>query len=77
MPPKVLKTSEYNCSETLTKLFNDTINNCEFSDELKLAGDPTKSKNCRPMSVLPTVSKIFERITHSQMSIFVQKFLCP
>ena len=42
MPPKVLKTSEYNCSETLTKLFNDTINNCEFSDELKLAGDPTK-----------------------------------
>ena len=29
------------------------------------------------MSVLRTVSKIFERITHSQMSIFVQKFLCP
>ena len=29
------------------------------------------------MSVLPTALKIFERITHSQMSIFVQKILCP
>ena len=34
---KVLKSSAHSCSETLTKLFNDTLNNSEFPDELKLA----------------------------------------
>ena len=29
------------------------------------------------MSVLPTVSKVFERIMHGQMSIFVEKILSP
>ena len=37
IPPKVLKSSEHGCSETLTKLFNDIMNNSEFPDELKLA----------------------------------------
>ena len=40
-------------------MFNDTINNSEFPDELKSAeitemfnkDDPTKSKNGRPVSV--------------------------
>ena len=35
--PKVLKSSAYSCSETLTKLFNDTLNNSEFPDEVILA----------------------------------------
>ena len=48
---KFLKSSAaHSCSETLTKLFNDTLNNSGFPDELKLAevtatfkkGDPTK-----------------------------------
>ena len=50
MPLKVLKSSAHSCSETLTKLFNDTMNNSQFPDELKLAegmvtfkkDDPTK-----------------------------------
>ena len=83
--PKVLKSSAYSCSETLTKLFNDTFNNSKFPDELKLAevtvafkiDDPTKSKNYRPVSVLPTVSKVFETLIHQQMSIFVENFLSP
>ena len=29
------------------------------------------------MSVLPAVSKMFERIMHKQMSIFVERFLSP
>ena len=64
-------------------MFNDKINNSEFLDDLKLAeltaiftkGDSTKSKNYRPVSVLPRVSKMFERIMSSQMSIFVENFL--
>ena len=34
-------------------------------------------KNYRPVSVLPTVSKVFERLLHRQMSIFVENFLSP
>ena len=60
------------CPETLTKLFNDTTNNSKFPDELKLAeaadtvkkDDPTNSKNYRPLSILPIVSMVFERIIH-------------
>ena len=57
----------------LENCFNDnTTNNNEFPDELKLAevmapfkrDDPTKSKNYRPGSVLPTVSKMSEKIMH-------------
>ena len=57
------------------------MNNREFPDEFKLAevttpfkkDNPTKSKNYRPLSVLPTVSKVFERLMHMEMSIFVEK----
>ena len=62
------------------------MNNSEVPDELKLAevtvtfkkkDDPTKSKNHSPVNVLPTVSKVFERIMHRLMSIFVEKVLSP
>ena len=36
MQPKVLKSSAHSCSETWTKLINNTMNNSEFPDELKL-----------------------------------------
>ena len=53
-----------------------------FPNELKLADvtpvflkkNPLKSKNYRPVSVLPVVSKIFERIMHKQMSLYVDNF---
>ena len=61
------------------------MNNSEFPDELKLVevtatfkkDNSTKSKNYKPLSALPTVSKVFERIMHWQMSISVKKFLSP
>ena len=84
IPSKVLKPSAHSCSETFTKLLNDAMNNSEFPDELKLAEVKatftkmiTKSKNYRPVSVLPTVSKVFDRIMHRQMPIFVEKFSSP
>lgn len=48
----MLKSSSHCCSETLKKLFNDTINDREFPDKLKLADvtvtfkkdDPNKLK---------------------------------
>ena len=34
-----------------------------------------QSKNYRPVSVLPIVSKVFERLMHKEMSIFFESFL--
>ena len=37
--------------------------------------DKTFVENYRPVSVLPTVSKIFERIMQKQISDYIGKFL--
>ena len=63
MPPKILKESRECCSDILQKLFNNTLSDKEFPDELKLVdvtpiykkGDSNKSKNCRSVSALPVV----------------------
>ena len=85
IPPKILKGSREYCSDILQKLFNKTLSNKEFPDELKLADvtpiykkdDPNKSKNYRPVSVLPVVSKVFEKIMHDQISQYINSFLTP
>ena len=76
IPAKFLKTA---CSETcsyLTKVWNEEmLTENSFPQNLKLAGvvpvfkkcDPTCAKNYRPISVLPTVSKVFERFMHDQI----------
>ena len=56
-----------------------------FPTELKVADvssifkkdDPLKMKNYRPVSVLPVVSKIFEKLLHKQTSLHVDHFLSP
>ena len=83
--PKVLQASIESCSKALTKLFNNTILTSDFSDKLKVADvtpifkkdDPQKSKNYRPVSVLPAVSKVFERLLHKQMSLHVEEYQSP
>ena len=39
--------------------------------------DSTKAKNYRPVSVLHTVSNIFERLTQRQISEYINQFLSP
>ena len=54
-----------------------------FSDKLKCADVTlvfkkdysTKAKNYRPGSVLPRVSKIFERLMHKQISLYTDQSL--
>ena len=85
IPPKILKESREYCSDIQQKLFNKTLSNKEFPDEFKLADvttiykkdDPNKSKNYRPVSVLPVVSKVFEKIIHDQISQYINSFLTP
>ena len=39
--------------------------------------DPLDKTNYRPISILPIVSKIFERILSNQLQLFSNKFLSP
>ena len=59
------------------------VRNKIFPTNLKLADirpiykkdDATLVKNYRPVSVLPVVSKIFERIMHKQITVYIEEYL--
>ena len=81
-----MKNSSDVCTKALSNVWNSEIlENHNFSCKLKLAditpvhkkNDTTLVENYRPVSVLPTVSKIFERIIQKQFSSHVDKFLSP
>ena len=64
---------------------NEIVPNHCFPDKLKLADitpifkkdDATLAKNYRPVSVLPCISKFFERIIQKQLLSFVNQHLSP
>ena len=78
------ETSDILCQDLLNIINND-INNCNFPNELKLAditpvlkkGDSTNAKNYRPVSVLPPVSKIYEKLMYKQIFSHLEKYLSP
>ena len=89
IPIKALKASMYECADSLTYIFNHYIVELSsFPDELKLAEivpahkkkSTTDKSNYRPISLLPVVSKVFERIIIKQIQPFVDsilsKYLC-
>ena len=69
----------------LANCINECIKQNKFPNELKIADitpifkkdDPLDKTNYRPISILPTVSKIFERILFNQLQLFSNKFLLP
>ena len=71
------------CAPILTEIFNDCIKNGTFADELKLADispifksiDSTAKKNYRPISILRSVSKLFEKLLQKQLSPFFDQHL--
>ena len=67
----------------LAELFNKLIEERSFPDDMKNADvsslfkkdDNMSKKNYRPISLLPTIAKIFERQIHKQLSEFTARFL--
>ena len=68
----------------LTDCINDAIvGEDTFPDSLKFGDitpvhkkdETTNKENYRPISVLPLISKIFERIIHDQLSEYLEKYL--
>ena len=86
IPTKMLKSSSEICNVALQNIWSSEIlRKLYFPNKLKLADitpvykkkDPTLVENYRPVSVLPSVSKIFERIIQKQFSNYVDEFLSP
>lgn len=65
----------------LASIFNNSIKNNTFPDCYKVAlvnpifkkGNVKNIQNYRPISSLPILSKVFEKILHSQLSIHLEK----
>ena len=63
----------------MTFMINDCIEKGIFPDDLKLADvspifkkeDNFKKENYRPVSILPHISKVFERILYKQTDTFM------
>ena len=80
MPPKIVKL----CSSQLCHSFTKLLNNCRthscFPAEMKRAEvapvfkkqDALLKKNNRPVNVLPTLSKLFEKLLETQLSDFFE-----
>lgn len=76
----ILKLIKNEIISPLTKLINLSIQTCIFPDELKLAavlplykkGDVKEPGNYRPISILPVVSKIFEKLMKSKIASFFE-----
>ena len=86
IPAKVLKETSDICSPVLQEIWNDEIfKKCQFPENLKLADiipvfkkeDKNLAKNYRSVSVLPTLSKVFEKIMQKQVINHVNTFLSP
>ena len=77
IPTKILKKCSSSLSPVLTKITNISLNNGVFPTSLKVARvkplikksnlDPEQLKNYRPVSNLPTLSKIIEKLVVTQI----------
>ena len=82
---KILRKCASSTVPVLQKLFNEILRAGNFPDKLKLANitpvfkknNPLEKENYRPVSVLPIVSKFFERIMQKQVTLFTEKRLSP
>ena len=83
IPTKLLKNNSGIFSHIIFHDFNQCIVNSIFPDELKVAdvipvfkkGDKTSTTNYRPVSILPNISKIYERCLFKQMNLYFEKKL--
>ena len=78
---KILRTVAAGISESLTSLFNASLRSGEMPREWKSAhvtpvhkgGDVESAENYRPVSVLPVVVKVFEKLVHHQVYSYLQE----
>ena len=80
IPTKILKECEFTF-EILTQCVNKSFASGEFPDCLKQANvspifkkdDPLDKENYRPVSILPLLSKVYEKLLYNRLSDYVEK----
>ena len=85
IPIKIVKLADKKICKDLANCNNECIKQNKFPNELKIADitpmfkkeDPLDKTSYRPISILPTVSKNFERILFNQLQCFSNKFISP
>ena len=83
IPPKLLKMGTTELAPTITNLINQSIEKCRFPTALQKFelsplfknNDNLITDNYRPLSILPSVSKIFEKVLNQQLYEYFQNIL--
>ena len=78
---KMIKTAVNQLVNPITSVVNLMISTSTFPDLLKRGklkpiykkGDKTLAENYRPISILPSISKIFERVLHDQLTNYFEE----
>ena len=85
IPAKILKNSIIAYLSELTILINNCLTKGVFPDDLRLADitpifkkeDSLNKEKYRPVSILPLLSKVFERILYKQTDSFMENKFSP
>ncbi len=85
IPVKILKICANILTPPLAKINENIINLNNFPTSLKQAditpaykkGETTNKDNYRPISILPNISKIFERNMYNQIYSYIEHYLSP
>ena len=83
LPVRVVKENAEYFAEIICSQFNEPINSSKFPLSFKLANITSVFKNesrnhknnYRPVSILPLISKVFEKIMNKQLSIYFEEIL--
>ena len=79
IPNKILKDSYQAIAPFVSEIFNCSISTSVFHDDLKIgkvsaihkSSDRDNLNNYRPISVLPTIARVFEQLLCNQMYIYL------
>ena len=85
IPTKILIASRDIVGEHLSKIYNISKGDANYPLSLKLADvtpihkkeERTLLKNYRPVSLIPTVSTLFERYMYNQITLYINEYLSP
>ena len=85
IPTRVLVENKDIISPFVTNIYNESIQKANFPNRLKLADvtptfkkeDRTVKGNYRNVSILPPISKVFEKVMFSQITLYIDKYLSP
>ena len=85
IPPKIIIAGSESLTVPIPDMANTIINRGKFPESLKLAqvtpiykkDDTFIEKNYRPVSILPSLSKLYERIISDQLTYHFEKIFNP